>query len=128
MIQLPWGHIFVLMAIKNSSEREWYAAKTLENGWSRNVLEIHIERELYEAKGKTTTNFEQTMPKPQSDLTRKLYKNPYSFEFLDVHEEAEERDIERGLVTKICDFLLELGSGFSFMGNQYRLEVVAMNF
>lgn len=123
VIQLPWGHIVVLMALKDSSQRDWYASKTLENGWSRNLLVIHIERELYEAQGKATTNFELTMPKPQSDLSRELFKNPYNLEFLDISAEAEERDIERGLVAKIRDFLLELGSGFAFLGNQYHLEV-----
>lgn len=121
--QLPWGHVIALMPLKNSPQRDWYAAKTLENGWSRNVLAIHIERELYEAQGKATTNFELTMPKPQSDLSRELFKNPYNLEFLDISAEAEERDIERGLVAKIRDFLLELGSGFAFLGNQYHLEV-----
>ena len=122
--QIPWGHIIVLMhGVKGAAAREWYIHKTLENGWSRNVLEIHIERELYEAKGKATTNFEFTIPKAQSDLTKELFKNPYNFEFLDIRDEAKELDIERGLVAKIRDFLLELGSGFAFMGNQYRVEI-----
>ena len=102
--------------------------QTIENGWSRNVLVHWIESDLYERQGKASTNFERSLPPPQSDLARELLKDPYDFEFLATAREAEEREIERGLVAHIREFLLELGVGFAFVGQQYRLEVGGEDF
>ena len=124
--QLPWGHnIRLLQKVEDPEQRIWYAKKVIENGWSRNVLVLHIERGLFEATGEVRANFEATLPAPQSDLARETLKDPYKFDFLGIAEDAEERVIERGLVRHIRDFLLELGQGFAFVGNQVVLEVGA---
>lgn len=122
--QIPWGHnLRILDKVKDAAEREFYIRKTIENGWSRDVLEIQIETHLYHRQGKAITNFELTMPKPQSDLAHQLLKSPYNFDFLGLTEEALERDIEAAMMRHIRDYLLELGVGFAFVGSQYRLEV-----
>jgi predicted nuclease of restriction endonuclease-like (RecB) superfamily len=122
--QIPWFHHCVLLdKVKNPSEREWYIRQTVENGWSRNVLVLQIESGLYGRKGKAVTNFERTLPAPQSDLAQQLLKDPYNFDFLTLDGAARERDLERELLTHIRQFLLELGVGFAFVGSQYHLEV-----
>jgi predicted nuclease of restriction endonuclease-like (RecB) superfamily len=127
--QIPWFHNCVLLdKVKDQSEREWYVQETINNGWSRNVLVHWIESDLYERQGKASTNFERSLPRLQSDLARELLKDPYDFQFLATAREAEEREIERGLVAHIREFLLELGAGFAFVGQQARLEVGGEDF
>ncbi|MEP6540293.1 MAG: PDDEXK nuclease domain-containing protein [Bryobacteraceae bacterium] len=122
--QLPWFHnCTILDKIKDRAERLWYAQAAIENGWSRNVLVIQIESGLYQRQGKALTNFQRTLPAPQSDLAHHLLKDPYNFDFLTLFKDAHEREIEGGLVEHIRKFLLELGVGFSFVGSQYPLEV-----
>ncbi|MBW4615712.1 MAG: DUF1016 family protein [Desmonostoc vinosum HA7617-LM4] len=122
--QIPWRHNCVLLdRVKVPEQRVWYIQQTIQNGWSRAILEIQIESRLYERQGIAVTNFSQTLPKPQSDLAQQLLKDPYNFDFLTLGKEAQERDLERALVERIRDFLLELGAGFSFVGSQYPLEV-----
>ncbi|NEO34532.1 MAG: DUF1016 domain-containing protein [Symploca sp. SIO3C6] len=122
--QIPWYHnIGLLDKLKKPKERLWYARKTIENGWSRNVLVIQIERNLYKRQGGAITNFDRTLPETQSDLAQSLLKSEYNFEFLDLREKAQERELEQALVERIKEFLLELGVGFAFVGSQYRLEV-----
>lgn len=113
---LPWGHnVRLLDRVKDPEQRVWYAKQTIENGWSRNMLVRHVERGLFEARGGARTNFEDTLPAPQSDLARETLKDPYKFDFLGVGVEAEERVIEGALVRHIRNFLLELGQGFAFV-------------
>lgn len=127
--QLPWFHTCSLLEkVKEPEQRLWYAKKAIESGWSRNVLVIHIERGLFESQGSAPTNFEATLPAPQSDLARETLKDPYKLDFLGIGEEAEERVIERGLIRHIRDFLIELGQGFAFVGNQYPLQVGGEDF
>lgn len=127
--QIPWGHnVRILDKIKDQTEREFYIRKTIENGWSRNVLEIQIETGLHLRQGKAITNFELTLPKPQSDLANEILKSPYNFDFLGLGDEAQEREIEAAMVRHIRDYLLELGVGFAFVGSQYRLEVAGDEF
>lgn len=122
--QIPWGHnVRILDAVKDQSERLWYARETIANGWSRSILEMQIESRLYERQGGAVTNFERTLPSPQSDLAQQLIKDPYNFDFLTLAKGAQERDLERALVDRIRDFLLELGTGFSFVGSQYPIEI-----
>jgi predicted nuclease of restriction endonuclease-like (RecB) superfamily len=122
--QIPWGHnVRILDYVKAPTERLWYIQQTIEYGWSRNVLVHHIETKLYQRQGQATTNFKQTLPKPQSDLAQQLLKDPYNFDFLSLGQESQERDLERALIDNIRNFLLELGVGFAFVGNQYHLEV-----
>ncbi|HEY3295265.1 MAG TPA: PDDEXK nuclease domain-containing protein [bacterium] len=122
--QIPWGHnVFVLDLVHDSAEREWYIRETIEHGWSRNVLVHQIESGLYHRKGKTLTNFEHTLPSPQSELAQQILKDPYNFDFLSLGEDVKERDLHRGLLAHLREFLLELGVGFSFVGSEYHLEV-----
>ncbi|KAF3888612.1 MULTISPECIES: PDDEXK nuclease domain-containing protein [Nostocales] len=124
--EIPWGHnILLLEKVKDLKARFWYVHKTLEHGWSRSVLWHHIDTKLYERQfeAEKTTNFNFTLPSPQSDLARELLKDPYNFDFLTLAKDAQERDLERGLLEHIREFLLELGVGFAFMGSQYHLKV-----
>ncbi|NOZ57061.1 MAG: DUF1016 domain-containing protein [Calditrichaeota bacterium] len=127
--QIPWGHQCVLLSkVKDPNERLWYVRQTLQHGWSRNVLVHQIESRLFQRQGQAVTNFDSTLPAPQSDLVRDLIKDPYVFDFLTVGSEAQERDLQRGLLEHLRDFLLELGKGFAFVGSQYRLEVGGEDF
>ena len=122
--QIPWFHnVVVLESVKDAAEREFYIRKTIEHGWSRNVLTHQIESRLYHRQGKAMTNFERTLPPPQSDLAQQLLKDPYHFDFLTLQDQAVERDMERGLLLRLRDFLLELGAGFAFVGSQFPLEI-----
>ncbi len=127
--QIPWGHnVRILDAVKDSEERKWYVEQTIQYGWSRNILVHQIESGLYHRQGKAVTNFDRTLPKPQSELAQQLLKDPYNFDFLSLGEEAQERDLEKALIEQIRKFLLELGVGFAFMGSQYHLEVGDQDF
>jgi predicted nuclease of restriction endonuclease-like (RecB) superfamily len=127
--QLPWGHnVRLLDHVKDSKERLWYIHQAIQNGWSRNVLVLHIEGGLYQRQGKATTNFQTTLPPPQSDLAQQLIKDPYNFDFLTLTQAAQERDLERELLTHLRQFLIELGVGFAFVGNQVPLEVGGEDF
>ena len=121
---MPWGHnILILNKIKYSEEAYFYLRESIRNNWSRNVLSINIENGLYHRKGNITCNFDSALPKPQSDLAIQTLKDPYIFEFLSLGEEAQEKEIERGLINNVTKFLLELGAGFSYVGKQVHLEV-----
>lgn len=124
--QLPWGHIAVLMQkIKNSVALEWYARNTIQNNISRNVLLMQIEQDLYGRQGKDdnkVANFNYTLPKPQSDLALQMLKNPYTFDFLTIGEDAQEKEVENELIKHISKFLIELGVGFAYMGKQYKIN------
>ena len=112
--QLPWGHNVRLLDKLNSLEvREWYAKACIQNGWSRAILEMQIETRLFERQGKAVHNFDRTLPAPQSELASQMLKNPYIFDFLSLRQEAHERDLERGLLTHVKAFMLELGAGFA---------------
>lgn len=122
--QIPWRHnITIIDQIKDRSTREWYIKKTIEQGWSRSVLEMQIESQAHLRLGAAQTNFESTLPAPQSDLARDLLKDPYAFDFLGLLDPTNERTIEKALIRHLKDFLIELGVGFAFVGSQYRLEV-----
>jgi predicted nuclease of restriction endonuclease-like (RecB) superfamily len=124
--QIPWWHnILIFQHIEDKQKALWYVQKTLENGWSRNALGLQIDNRLYERQATLPKidNFAEHLPAPQSDLARQTLKDPYLFDFLDVGEEAAERELETALVDRITRFLLELGRGFAFVGRQYHLEV-----
>lgn len=122
--QLPWTHNIVLLdKLPTPEERLFYIQKCIQNGWSKAVLVHQIESDLYKRQGKAITNFEQTLPKYQSDLARETFKNPYLFDFLGIEEEVHERELEKALIRHIKKFLLELGRGFAFVGNQRNLVV-----
>lgn len=123
---LTWTHNFILIEkIKEPEKRIWYAEKCLENGWSKVVLEHQIDLELYERQAdssKKLTNYELRLPSPQSELSRDIIKDPYIFELAGLKEKIVERDIEQVMLEQIKTVLLELGKGFSFVGNQYRIS------
>jgi predicted nuclease of restriction endonuclease-like (RecB) superfamily len=127
--QLPWFHNCVLLdKVKAPPERLWYAEQTIENGWSRNVLVMQIQSGLYRRQGSATTNFQTTLPQPDSDLAQQLIKDPYTFDFLALAKDARERELESGLLVHLRDFLLELGTGFAFVSSQVLLEVGGEDF
>ena len=124
--QIPWGHVVVLLdKVPDDLTRNWYVAKTIENGWSRNVLIHQIESKLYErqAISQKVSNFERRLPSPQSELALQTMKDPYIFDFIPFKEDMVERNIEQALVKDVTKLLLELGTGFAFLGNQYHLNV-----
>lgn len=122
--QLPWGHIkFLISKVKEREEKYFYIYETITNGWSRDVLALQIKSNLYERKGKAITNFTNTLPQPQSDLAKQTLKDPYCFDFLTMTTPYNERDIENQLINHISKFLLELGKGFAYIGQQYHIVV-----
>ncbi|MDP1983148.1 MAG: PDDEXK nuclease domain-containing protein [Sulfuritalea sp.] len=127
--QLPWGHNLVLLTrLKDHPLRLAYAQRAVQHGWSRNVLNIHIETRLLEREGHAVTNFEAQLSTPQSDLARDTLKDPYLFDFLGVGKDADERAIESAIVEHITRFLLELGAGFAYVGRQVPIEVAGDDF
>jgi len=127
--QLPWFHLCTLIdKLKTAEERDWYLARAIEHGWSRNVLVVQIETRLRERSGQALTNFEERLPATFSDLARESLKDPYRLDFLGIGSEALERDIEEAIVHHITRFLLELGAGFAFVGRQVHLEVGGEDF
>ena len=121
---LPWGHNLVLLdKFSDNVTRLWYAQKAIEHGWSRNVLVHQIESGLLERTGQAVNNFSQTLPEIQSDLATQTFKDPYIFDFLSLGEVYYERELETVLTQHIMAFLLELGTGFAFVGKQRHIEV-----
>ena len=124
--QIPWSHnVAILEKVKDPQQRIWYIEKTAEIGWSHNVLIHQIESSLYERQvlADKVTNFEHRLPSPQSELAVQTMKDPYVFDFIPFRENMLERDIEQALVRDVTKLLLELGTGFAFLGNQYPLNV-----
>ena len=120
------GHNTVILdKVKDADQRVWYIQKTTENGWSHNVLIHQIESGLYErqALAGKIANFENRLASPQSELALQTMKDPYIFDFIPFSEDMVERDIENTLVKDITKLLLELGTGFAFLGNQYHINV-----
>jgi len=124
LAQLPWYHQLALLdKLRSEEERRWYAAKAIEHNWSRNILVIQIETHLRERTGTASTNFAAQLPRPHSDLARESLKDPYRLDFLGLGEDAEERAIESAIDRHITQFLIELGTGFAYVGRQVHLEV-----
>ena len=122
--KLQWRSIIKIMdKVKDEKAREWYAQKSLTNGWSSNVLHFMIEGQLYEREGKAITNFELSLPPLDSDMAIQTFKDPYLFDFIGTAAKRRETEIEKSLVEHMEKFLLELGQGFSFVGRQFHVEV-----
>jgi predicted nuclease of restriction endonuclease-like (RecB) superfamily len=127
--RLPWGHnVRLLDHLKSREERLWYASQAIEHGWSRAILEPQIESGLHKRAGKALTNFKTTLAPPHSDLAQQTLKDPYVFDFLTLGPDAQERDLERGLIEHVRHFLLELGVGFAFVGSQVHLDIGGEDF
>ena len=122
--QLPWGHnVRVLDRVKDRPTREWYLRAALEHGWSQNILVHMIAGRLHEREGKALTNFQRTLPPPDSDMAAQILRDPYNFDFLTLAGDFKERELERGLLVHLRDLLLELGRGFAFVGSQVPVAV-----
>ncbi len=128
-MQITWYHNqTILDKLKDHETRVWYIQKTIENGWSRNILSMQIESKAHLRLGQAQTNFHNTLPSHTSDLAQQLIKSEYNFEFLRIADDVHEKIIEKGLIDHIRDFLLELGTGFSFLGSQYKIDVGGEDF
>lgn len=122
--QLPWAHnVLLIQMLKDLPTRLWYMRQTIEHGWSRNILALQIQSRAHERQGQAVTNFQRTLPPPQSDLAEQVLKDPYLFDFLTLAEPFRERELELGLLRHLEQFLLELGQGFAFVGRQFHFEV-----
>lgn len=124
LLSIPWGHHVILLdKAKRTEEALFYISQTIENNWSRAILTMQIEQDLYSRQGKAITNFQQTLPEKQALMAAQILKDPYNFSFLTLETKVQELDVERQLTEHITKFLLELGKGFAFIGRQYPLQV-----
>jgi predicted nuclease of restriction endonuclease-like (RecB) superfamily len=122
--QFPWFHIVALLTKLTDPElRAWYAREALERSWTRDALEINIKNRLHLRQGAAVTNFSKQLPAAEAGLATQILKDPYHFDFLGMGDEAHELAIEQALIRHITRFLLELGTGFAFVGRQFRLQV-----
>lgn len=129
LAQIPWyHHIALLEKLDNSAERLWYASQAKAHGWSHNILVLQIQGRAHERQGKAISNFKTTLPPVESDLAEQTFKDPYLFDFLGTADLRREREVEQALVDHVQRFLLELGSGFAFVGRQVSLEVGDQDF
>ena len=127
--QLPWGHVIrLLQRVKEPEIREWYMRESIKHGWSRSILEMQIDGQAHERQGKALTNFKSTLPPPDSDMAAQVFKDPYLFDFLGTADPRREREVEQALVDHIQRFLLELGSGFAFVGKQVQLAFASRDY
>lgn len=127
--QLPWFHIVTLLTqLQTPHDRAWYAEQAVKNGWSRTTLALRIKHQDRQRQGQAVTNFSTRLPAPHSELAHETLKDPYLFDFLGLGDDALEREIENALIRHITRFLLELGTGFAFVGQQHRLEVAGDEF
>lgn len=122
--KISWGHNLLLLSkIKDRKIRELYMRATIENGWSRNALAMQIESGYHQRIGKGANNFKLALPPADSDLVNKMMKDPYIFDFLTLKEGYKEKELERAMTERIKNVLMELGKGFSFVGNQYKISM-----
>ncbi|MDD5676576.1 MAG: PDDEXK nuclease domain-containing protein [Kiritimatiellae bacterium] len=127
--QIPWFHNCLLLdRIQEPTDREWYIHQTIRNGWSRNILAMQIEGAAHERQGKAISNFPAVLPPADSDMAAQVFKDPYLFDFIGTADPRREREVEQTLVNHIHRFLLEMGAGFAFMGQQVHLEVESQDF
>lgn len=123
LFSIPWGHHrFIIDKCYHEPEKAlFFVQKTVENGWSRAMLLNFLDTDLYARQGKAITNFAKTLPEPTSELAQQLTKDPYQFDFLTISEQYKEKELKDALVDNITKLLLELGTGFAFMGREYRM-------
>ena len=122
--RIPWfHHVLIISKCQTLDEAIFYINKVTEEGWSRSRLESQMAANLFGSQGAAVTNFEHTLPAPQSQLAKEILKDPYHFGFLSMSEEYEEKDLEDALVSNVTRFLMELGKGFSYVGRQMELQM-----
>ena len=127
LFSIPWGHhVQIISKCKGNAQKAlFFVLKTKENNWSRSVLLNFLDTDLYERNGKAITNFKSALPEPNSDLAQQMTKDPYCFDFLTLSQQFSEKELKDALMDSIQKFLLELGSGFAFVGREVRIEVGA---
>ncbi len=127
IFSVPWGHHCIIIdRYFESGELDaaiFYLKKTVEDGWSRNILKNFIDSGLHLRQGKAQSSFSRLLPAPDSDLAQEITKDPYIFDFTAVTEPFQERELKKALMDNISRFLLELGSGFAYVGQEYRLKI-----
>ena len=125
IFQIPWRHhCLIIDKVKGNTDKAlFFVDNTLKNGWSSAMLLNWIDTELYEREGKALSNFSATLPSPDSDLAQEVTKDPYNFAFADVRGDYNEALLKKALLTNITDFLIELGTGFAYVGKEYRLQI-----
>ena len=129
LAQITWYHnVTLIEKLDSEADRLWYARQVVEHGWSRNILALQIDRCARARHGKALTNFNATLPPADSDLAAQVFKDPYLFDFLGTADPRREREVEQALVDHIQRFLLELGSGFAFVGRQVHLEFASHDY
>ena len=124
LFSVPWGHHVQIIGkcSENPKKALFFVRKTMENNWGRGTLMNFLSTDLYERQGAAQTNFAVTLPKAEGDLAQEYFKDPYRFEFAQLNEEYTEKELKDELMSKLTQFLLELGKGFSFVGREYRLS------
>lgn len=125
LFSIPWGHHTLLIdrCSDNIEKALFFVRSTVENGWSRSMLLNALSTDLYERQGKALTNFKRTLPAETSDLAQELTKDPYDFAFTGITGRYNENLLKNALLDNITKFLVELGTGFAYVGREYRLEV-----
>ena len=125
IFSVPWGHHMLLIdKCKNAPQKAlFFVHQTMQNGWSRNMLLNFLDTDLYERQGKALTNFSRTLPDETSDLAQELTKDPYNFAFTGITGRYNERLLKDKLLNNITQFLVELGTGFAYVGKEYRLQI-----
>ena len=125
IFMIPWGHqkLIIDKCKGDQNKALFFVSKTLENNWSRSVLLNFLETDLYDRQGKAITNFAHTLPGIQGDLAQAITKDPYNFDFLTLREKYDEKELKDALLEKVQSFLLELGTGFAYMGREVRIKV-----
>jgi predicted nuclease of restriction endonuclease-like (RecB) superfamily len=127
--QIPWFHNCLLLdRVPDPAARKWYIHQAVEHGWSRNVLSLQIDGRAHERHGKALSNFKATLPPQDSDMAAQVFKDPYLFDFLGTADLRREREVEQALIDHLQRFLLELGSGFAFVGRQVHLELAGHDY
>ena len=122
--RVPWGqHIDIVSRCASLDEALFYINQVIDGGWSRPELNVHLDKGLFKSQGSAITNFKQTLPMPQGELAKEIFKDPYHFGFLSMQEKYDEHDLEEALVANVTQFLLELGKGFSYVGRQMELQM-----
>ncbi len=125
LFMVPWGHhkCIIDKCSGNVDKALFYVRQTIENSWSRSVLLNFISTDLYERQGRAVSNFREVLPMPQGDLAQEITKDPYNFDFITITQRYNEKELKDALQENIVKFLMELGSGFAFVGREYRLEI-----
>lgn len=123
LAQLPWYHHLAILKLTDQTLRLWYAEHAVSHGWSRDILALQIDTRLHEREGMALTNFAASMTPESSELAQQMTRDPYVFDFLGQTSSQSERELEKGLVAHMTRFLLELGQGFAFVGQQMRLVI-----